>query len=115
MIKLLIVEDYFMIYKYHLAQSDGQFFVDNNAARDIAISGAARSPTANKLLDMLLLDEYSAEILAWFQREPSPSNPADAFSRSLLKSVDLHGVEVPCEDISDMLKELESSLRGPSG
>ena len=91
------------------------FFVDNNAASDIAISGAARSPTANKLLDMLLLDEYSAEILAWFQRVPSPSNPADAPSRSLLKSVDLHGVEVPCEDISDMLKELESSLRGPSG
>ena len=27
LIKLLIVEDYFMIYKYHLAQSDGQVFV----------------------------------------------------------------------------------------
>ena len=54
------------------------FFVDNNAVRDIAISGAARSPIANRLLDMLLLDEYSAEILAWCQRVPSPSNPADA-------------------------------------
>ena len=30
------------------------FFVDNNAARDVAISGAARSPIANRLLDMLL-------------------------------------------------------------
>ena len=58
------------------------FFVDNNAARDIAISGAARSPIASKLLDMLLLDECSAEILASFQRVPSPSNPADAPSVS---------------------------------
>ena len=88
------------------------FFVDNNAARDIAISGNARSPIANKLLDMLLLDEYSAEILAWFQRVPSPSNPADAPSRALLKSVALHGVEVQCEDISDLLMEVENSLKG---
>ena len=54
------------------------FFVDNNAARDIAISEAARSSTANKLSDLLLLDERSAEILAWFQawfqRVPSPSS-----------------------------------------
>ena len=88
------------------------FFVDNNAARDVAISGAARSPIANKLLDMLLLDEYSAEILAWFQRVPSPSNPADAPSRALAKCLTLNGVDVPCEDISDLLSSLEGALQG---
>ena len=88
------------------------FFVDNNAARDIAISGAARSPIANKLLHMLLLDECSAEILAWFQRVPSPSNPADA--PSMLRSVALHGVEVQCENTSELLQKLESSLTGCS-
>ena len=52
------------------------------------------------------------KILAWFQRVPSPSNPADAPSRALWRSVALHGVEVQCEDISDLLEEVENSLKG---
>ena len=64
---------------------------------------------------MLLLDEYSAEILAWYQRVPSPSNPADAPSRILMRSIALHGVQVQCEDISGILEEVEESLRASSG
>ena len=84
------------------------FFVDNNSARDVTISGAALSPIANKLFDMLLLDECSAEI-------PSPSNPADAPSRSLMKSVTLHGAEVQFEDITELLKVVESTLSANLG
>ena len=71
------------LWKHKLQGKPVLFFVDNNSARDVAISGAARSAVANRLLDLLLSDECSAEILAWYQRVPSPSNVADHPSKRL--------------------------------
>ena len=57
------------------------FYVDNNSARDVAISGCGRSAVANSLLDTLLEAEMHSGIFAWYSRVPSPSNPADDPSR----------------------------------
>ena len=79
------------LWKHKLQGKPVLFFVDNNSARDVAISGAARSAVANRLLDLLLSDECSAEILAWYQRVPSPSNVADHPSKRLGSSSMLSG------------------------
>ena len=57
-----------------IAGSPTVFYVDNNSARDVAISGNARSTVANGLLESLLEAEMSANVLPWYGRVPSPSN-----------------------------------------
>ncbi len=57
------------------------FYVDNNSARDVAISGCGRSAVASSLLDILLEAEMQSGIFAWYSRVPSLSNPADDPSR----------------------------------
>ena len=52
-------------------------FVDNNSARDVAISGRGRSSPADALVGVLLQVEDSLSIT----RVPSSSNPADEPSR----------------------------------
>ena len=66
-------------------------YVDNNSARDVAISGSARSEAACSLLDILLQEEFAAGIVPWYQRVPSPSNIADAPSKRLGSSSMLSG------------------------
>jgi len=56
-------------------------FVDNNTARDVNISGSARSRTAEALLECLLSAESKSMCFPWYSRVPSPSNPSDAPSR----------------------------------
>eukprot|EP00438_Fugacium_kawagutii_P020965 Skav229911 [mRNA] locus=scaffold877:55323:56321:+ [translate_table: standard] len=56
-------------------------FIDNNSARDVAISAAARNECANLLLDKLVAVEMSSSGYFWFARVPSPSNIADDPSR----------------------------------
>ena len=60
------------------------FYIDNNAARDVAISGNARSPVGLKLVSGLLALEDRLSLYPWFSRVPSPSNIADAPSRLCL-------------------------------
>ena len=67
------------------------FFIDNNAARDISISGHARTEPGKTLASMLLLLEDSIGVIAWYARVASASNIADAPSRG---STD--GIAVPC-------------------
>ena len=57
------------------------FFVDNNSARDVAISGSARNQTANIMIDALLRVEAESSAFPWYARVPSPSNPSDELSR----------------------------------
>ena len=59
------------------------FFIDSNAARDITISGSARSCIPGQLLEIFLRYEDMASVLSWFARVPSPSNPADLPSKLL--------------------------------
>ena len=98
------------LWKHRLQGQPVLFFVDNNSARDVAISGAARSPVANRLLDLLLSDESSCEILAWYQRVPSPSNVADLPSRQLMLELELFGTRVRCEDVSSLLLRFNAAL-----
>ncbi len=60
-------------------------FVDNNSARDIAISASGRSKFALALVDVLLRSESELGFYPWFARVPSPSNPADKPSRNSFK------------------------------
>lgn len=57
-------------------------FLDNNSARDVAISASARNQVANLLLEVLIAREMSAGISPWYARVPSPSNIADEPSRN---------------------------------
>ncbi|CAE7590682.1 unnamed protein product, partial [Symbiodinium necroappetens] len=61
--------------------------LDNNTARDIAISGKGRSPIAHALVTALLTLEDAGEIRCWYTRVPSPSNVADEPSRRLCRSL----------------------------
>jgi len=81
-----------------LQNSPVLFFIDNNGARDVAISGNGRFLISRLLVDILLSREMEAGVYAWYARVPSPSNPADAPSRGK-KSTDmklgtpLHSIE----------------------
>ena len=72
-----------MLWAAQLSHAPVVVYVDNNSARDVAISGAARSKTANDLLEVLLGIEMQAGVTAWYQRVPSPSNVADKPSKLL--------------------------------
>eukprot|EP00438_Fugacium_kawagutii_P023433 Skav223482 [mRNA] locus=scaffold643:15800:17638:+ [translate_table: standard] len=56
-------------------------YIDNNSARDVAISGAARNSAAHNLLEKLIAVEMSSNGFFWYARVPSPSNIADEPSR----------------------------------
>ena len=81
------------------------FFIDNNAARDITISGSARSCVPGQLIELFLMYEDNASIMSWFARVPSPSNPADLPSRMLLTQWDFKGVRMDASDASLALKK----------
>ena len=57
-------------------------YVDNNGARDVAISGSARTWPGSALVSALLKQEDAACLTAWHARVPSSSNIADAPSRN---------------------------------
>ena len=57
-------------------------YVDNNATRDVAIAGRARTQPGLSLVSELLRLEDSIGLTAWYARVPSLSNIADAPSRN---------------------------------
>ncbi|CAE7214389.1 unnamed protein product, partial [Symbiodinium sp. CCMP2456] len=71
--------------------------IDNNTARDVAISGRGRSCVARALATGLLTLEDSGEIRCWYTRVPSPSNIADLPSRSSCTSLTIGGVTLAAE------------------
>ena len=62
-------------------------FIDNNASRDVAISGAGRNAVANSLIEFLLKLEMSNNLTPWYSRVPTPSNVADELSRGELQNL----------------------------
>ena len=82
-------------------------FVDNNFARDVAISGMGRNLTANCLIDLLKL-EMAVNISPWYSRTPTPSNIADDPSRGQTEY--LLQQRVKQTDVTDSLEEIRLAL-----
>ena len=62
-------------------------YIDNNATRDVSISGRARTSPASDLVAELLLSEDRNCTNTWFARVPSASNIADGPSRNDLTEI----------------------------
>ena len=86
------------------------FYIDNNSARDVAISTNGRSAMAMKLVESLLVLEQQLSIYPWYTRVPSPSNCADAPSRNDTSFLELSGVDK--SEVVDLVGDLISGL-GP--
>ena len=61
-------------------------FIDNNSARDVAISGSARTFPGTKLISVLETED-SCGVNAFYARVPSESNVADNPSRDCLDGI----------------------------
>ena len=83
-------------------------FIDNNSARDVAISGAGRNSTARDLVGFLLKLEMSVCAAPWYARVPTPSNIADDPSRGELQALQSQGVSQldPSEALGHILEVL---------
>ena len=86
-------------------------FIDNNSARDVAISGKARGPVAAKLIEFLLHLEDEAAIWPWYARVPSESNPADHPSRKLCLKLIIKGRTVRASSVEESLSMLFEALK----
>ena len=62
-------------------------YIDNNATRDLSISGRARTSPASDLVAELLMLEDRNCTNSWFARAPSASNIADGPSRNDLAEI----------------------------
>ena len=89
------------------------FFIDNNAVRDVSISGSGRSSVACCLIEELLMFESDAATLSWFARVPSPSNPSDKLSRGDLS--DLSRWKIQAVNVLDWTNTLLSKLPSVNG
>ena len=79
-------------------------FIDNNSARDVAISGSGRNSTANFLVEALLKLEMATYTTPWYSRVPTPSNIADDPSRGEVHELIMSGVNRTC--VKDALEEI---------
>ena len=98
----------FGLWRNIISNSPVVFYVDNNSARDVAISANSRSLLIAGLVEQLLRVEDIAACFCWFSRVPSPSNPADEPSRGDVASR-LHS-DVPLVDVSDIVADCLSAL-----
>ena len=85
-------------------------YVDNNAVRDVLISGCGRSNIAKHLVEVLLNLEDSHSVLTWIARVPSPSNVSDGPSRG--SASELEAQNATCCNVENLLNILlkENSL-----
>ena len=85
-------------------------YVDNNAVRDVLISGRGRSNIAKHLVEVLLNLEDSHSVLTWIARVPSPSNVSDGPSRG--STSELEALNATCCNVENLLNILlnENSL-----
>ncbi|CAL1133476.1 unnamed protein product [Cladocopium goreaui] len=83
-------------------------FVDNNSARDVAISGNGRNITANCLIEFLLKLEMSSCTTPWYARIPTPSNIADEASRGATQRF-IQG-KIPETSVCDGIQEIMLAL-----
>jgi hypothetical protein len=77
----------FKIWKRHLRHRPCVMYIDNNATRDVSISGRARTaPASNLVAELLMLEDRNCTN-TWFARVPSASNLADGPSRNDLAEI----------------------------
>ena len=89
------------------------FFIDNNAVRDVSISGSGRSLVACCLIEELLQFESDSAIHSWFARVPSPSNPSDKLSRGDLS--DLLRWKIQAVNVCDWANILLNKIPSANG
>ena len=77
----------FKVWKRQLHHRPCVMYIDNNATRDVSISGRARTSPASDLVAELLLSEDRNCTNTWFARVPSASNIADGPSRNDLTEI----------------------------
>ena len=100
----------FALWKPQLTSVPVICFVDNNSARDVAISGVGRNQVAGRLISFLLKLEMSVCAFPWYARVPSPSNISDDPSRgdtSFLTSMGARQIEteIVLKQIMEVLAE----------
>lgn len=106
--ELLAVVASLHLWSAYLSNAPCVFFVDNNAARDVAISGTAKTAQARGLLGELLSREDELGIVSWYARVPSASNPADAPSRNSRSGVQCASIEK--EHVSEMVTQILAAV-----
>ena len=99
----------------YLAWSPVVAFVDNNSARDVAISAKARSITAKGLVSEYLKAEYDFGVIPWVCRVPSPSNCADMPSRTHCEHIAWGKKMVRCENPKECIMDILDSVTAKKG
>ena len=92
----------------YLDGTQAVFYIDNNSARDLAISTNGRSSMAMKLVECLLLAERKLSLFPWYTRVPSPSNCADGPSRNDTSFLEMS--EVERSDVADVTGALINEI-----
>ena len=98
----------FSVWREYIAAFSLICFVDNNSARDVAISGNGRNITANCLIEFLLKLEMSSCTTPWYARIPTPSNIADEPARGEIQR--FVKFKVPGTSVQDGLHEIMLAL-----
>ena len=101
----------FSVWKAVIGSSSIICFVDNNSARDVAISGCGRNDIANVLVEFLLKLEMATNVTPWYTRVPTPSNIADDPSRGVIQHLLESGSErkIPSAELQDIFTILSES------
>ena len=106
--ELLALVVAFSIWRDYIRAMSLICFVDNNSARDVAISGNGRNITANCLIEFLLKLEMSSCTTPWYARIPTPSNIADEPSRGETRKFTT--LKIPETSVHDGLQEIMLAL-----
>ena len=101
----------FALWRYKLEGIPVVCFVDNNSARDVAISGTGRNATARALIGFLLKLEMAACTAPWYARVPTPSNVADEPSRGCNGPLEAKGIprSDPTVELQQVLEALDEA------
>ena len=107
----------FVLWTNYISKSPVVLFIDNNAARDVAISAHGRSKMISGMIEQLLRAEDISACFCWFARVPSPPNPSDGPSRNDCEELINEGVPfVSVDDIvGACLDQLSNFLLGHEG
>ena len=103
----------FSVWRSIIGSSSLICFVDNNSARDVAISGCGRNCVANSLVEFLLKLEMASNVTPWYTRVPTPSNVADDPSRGVVRHLIESGAkcEDPAKELQDIITILLESVK----